>query len=172
MTMEDLLAQAEEAESLARHLLTFAHRLRTQSIDGEEPRLFWPRDQMGLIGVADSLLQYRRQRSKHLGNVPLCEPAWDMLLALFKACLSGTDLTVAELCKASGSFENSGPRWIGLLIREGLVDMARPDDGTSTRCVRLTDKGAFQMTRTMMDAQIMVMRACAVVPADAAVSDI
>ena len=105
MTTTELQLRAEEAEELAQCLLDFARNLRNRPSKSETPRIFWPDSQPALSQAVTNILAFRRRRPEQLEAALFGEPAWDMLLVLFKASLDRTELTIEEVCKSSGTYE-------------------------------------------------------------------
>ena len=78
-----------EFEKLGRSLQEHARSLRSLSPTVEQKRLFWPESANDLELVAEALLAARIQRLHYLDESLFGEPAWDMLLILFRAFKSG-----------------------------------------------------------------------------------
>ena len=150
---ESYLLRAKEADELGHNLLEFARNLRAQSTVAEERRLFWPSNQTGLVDLATKLLELRQQRSKHLDAALCQQPAWNMLLALFQASPTGTEVSASTICKLSGAYERTAVRWMAVLVDMDLVELGNLDDQGGEQWVRLTENGIFRMIRAMTDIQ-------------------
>lgn len=153
MTKDELLNRAQEAEELAHYLLDFAGKLRSQPSAGEQPRLFWPESQGAMSKAVASILTLRNRRAKHLDASLFGEPAWDMLLTLFKAHLSRTDLTVEQVCRSGCPYESTARRWLAVLVDHGLVEVAREGRDELLRTVCLTEQGGIGMMKLFLDFQ-------------------
>lgn len=151
MTKNDLLDRAQEAEELARCLLEFAENLRGQSSSAEQPRLFGPESQGAMSKAVASIMTLRNRRAKHMDASLFGEPAWDMLLTLFKAYLARTDLTVVQVCRSGGPYESTARRWIAILVDLGLVEVVSDGREDHLKTVRLTEQGAIKMTKSLIE---------------------
>jgi hypothetical protein len=81
--------------------------------------------------VARRYLSARRRRSELAPTRLFADPAWDILLDLFAASAEGRRVSVSSACIASGVANSTALRWVGELVREGLV--ARRRDGRDAR---------------------------------------
>jgi len=153
MKADSSVTRAEEAEALARDLLAYARALKNSEPNAKQVSRFWPRRQKATIDAIDSIIQARRQRLHHLDPALFGEPAWDMLLLLYKASLWGTDMPVSGLCALNGLTQATGRRWVSVLIKTGLAEMAPSDADDADPNICLTETGAMQMAKTMIDLQ-------------------
>jgi DNA-binding MarR family transcriptional regulator len=153
MTKDELMHHAEEAEEFAHRLLAFAGNLRSQSSDTAEPRLFWPEGQSSLSKTVASILTLRKGRAKHFDASLFGEPGWDMLLTLFEAYISATELTVEAVCRSGGSYPSTSRRWLAILVDRGLVEVNHDELDDPLKSVRLTEKGVLAMTKSLFDLQ-------------------
>lgn len=87
----------------------------------------------------------RRQRRRHFTAELFGEPAWDLLLDLFRARLEGKMITVTSACIAADVPLSTALRWLGVLEGEGLVERSRNVSDQRSTWVRLTDTGASAM---------------------------
>jgi hypothetical protein len=150
MSTEEFLLRADQAEDLARDLLEFAGNVRAQFTDPDHAESYRPADLPDLGQTVSNLLSARKHRHRHLAPSLFGEPAWDILLMLFDANLSGHASTVAEVCKAAGPHVATSNRWIAILANYGLVEIVQLGDNDS-EALRLTEEGVTQMARTMAD---------------------
>ena len=74
-----------------------------------------------LATIAMSIYRARRRRSKFFEASLFAEPAWDMLLDLFVACVRGRKVSVTSLCRAAEVSDATGLRWIDMLEGKSLV---------------------------------------------------
>jgi len=94
-----------------------------------------------LLQAVEAAILARSLRPDHVPSELLLDPAWDMLLELFRADLTGEQATASSLAKAAGVTTSSGPRWIDALVAKGLcVRGDRADDGRMA--VDLSSRGS------------------------------
>jgi DNA-binding MarR family transcriptional regulator len=74
----------------------------------------------------DRIRHARRARARSLPEQLFAEPAWDMLLDLLRCELRGRRLSTSDLCLAAGVPGTTALRWIGALVRKGLL-IREPD---------------------------------------------
>lgn len=117
---------------------------------GPEAR-FRPRERRlpgkGLAGAPShgeirALLRARRLRDQYLPADLFADPAWDMILDLMAARLSGQRVSVSSLCIAASVPPTTALRWIRQLTERGVF--ARIDDPADGRRVfiELSDEAA------------------------------
>lgn len=88
----------------------------------------------------------RRQRNNVFGAHLFADPAWDLLLDLFVAMAEGRLVTIKSACLAASVPHTTGLRYIGHLVRLGLVvRRPHPTDSRST-LVQLTACGIEGMS--------------------------
>ena len=99
-----------------------------------------------LLSLAKRLFAARERRRHFLSEDLFGEPAWDMLLALFAASLSGHRMTVSHLCTASGVPPTTALRWLDTLRDKGLTRrLKNPLDGRVI-FVEMEPEGRARMT--------------------------
>ena len=97
-----------------------------------------------LLNTVLAAIRARALRRDHVPSELLLDPAWDMLLELFRAEVSGRQLTASTLAKAAGVTTGSGLRWIDALVAKGLcVRGDRVDDGRME--VSLSPRGSSEL---------------------------
>lgn len=151
MTTTELQLRAEEAEELAQCLLDFARNLRNRPSKSETPRIFWPDSQPALSQAITNILALRRRRPEQLEAALFGEPAWDMLLVLFKASLDRTELTIEEVCKSSGTYESTARRWMAVLVDQHMAELDCEERDDRLKTVRLTEQGSIRMTKILLE---------------------
>jgi DNA-binding response OmpR family regulator len=89
----------------------------------------------------EALRGMRKVRSKYLPEEIFSDPCWEMLLDLYEARLTSTQVTITKLGMTSGVPLSTALRRIGELRAHGLID--RQEDTTDRRrtYVTLTDHG-------------------------------
>ena len=97
-------------------------------------------------GEIKSLLRARRMREQFLPADLFADPAWDMILDLMAARLSGQRVSVSSLCIAAAVPPTTALRWIRQLTDRGVF--SRIDDPADGRRVfiELTDSAAEAVT--------------------------
>lgn len=105
-------------------------------------------DELGRIAEVNWLREVlcaRRRRGEYFNARLFADPAWDMLLELYRAELAQSKISVSSLCFVSGAPLTTALRWIKALQNDGLV--ARSNDPLDGRrvFVRLTDDGLQAM---------------------------
>lgn len=99
-----------------------AERPRAAARAGDSGRLAAPPDDPdALHRIARAIVAQIRSRQAYLPEVRCEDPEWLMLLELFIASGSGRQVTVSNLCAASGVPSTTALRHIGLLERNGLL---------------------------------------------------
>ena len=71
--------------------------------------------------VLRQMLEARRTRTQFFSSDLFADPAWDMLLELLVAELTGQRVTISSLCTASNVPTTTALRWIKTLEQHGLV---------------------------------------------------
>jgi DNA-binding MarR family transcriptional regulator len=67
----------------------------------------------------------RALRSKHLDGELFSDPAWDMLLDLYRAELAQQRISITSACLASGVPTSTALRWLRILEGRGLIERRR-----------------------------------------------
>ena len=93
-----------------------------------------------LLKVAGIVIEARQSRAHTLPSAIFGEPAWDILLALFRCPRSGEGERVSNLSLASGTPATTALRWIDYLEREGFVTRRSSQSDKRVVFVQLTDK--------------------------------
>lgn len=78
------------------------------------------------------IIAARHLRDKYFDSNLLADPAWDILLDLFLAELSGRRLSVSSVCVGARVPPSTGLRWISLMVRKGML-VRHPDPRDSRR---------------------------------------
>ena len=106
-----------------------------------------PRDTHAIADAVEAEINDRKRRNTIVPGFLFADPAWDLLLALYRAELRQYKLSVTKLCLHSQVPTTTALRWITILQREGLL--ARFADQLDGRryYTRLTDAGSTAMMR-------------------------
>ena len=79
------------------------------------------------------ILRVRSMRGKFFKAELFADPAWDMLLDLYRAELDQYRVSVTSLCTASGVPTSTALRWLHTLEQDGLITRRQdPLDGRRT----------------------------------------
>ncbi len=74
------------------------------------------------LTIARKLYHIRRKRVAIFGSIELFgEPAWDLLLDLYIAHATGSELSVSSACIGAAVPATTALRYLGILQREGLI---------------------------------------------------
>jgi DNA-binding MarR family transcriptional regulator len=92
------------------------------------------RSQAGSPGARIAeILRARSVRTKFFKAELFADPAWDMLLDLYRAELEQYRVSITSLCTASGVPTSTALRWLRALEQEGLITRRQdPLDGRRT----------------------------------------
>jgi hypothetical protein len=74
-----------------------------------------------LAEVGSGIIQLRRRREGALGAELFADPAWDMLLDLFVQEVRGRSIDISSLCMAAAAPPTTALRYVGNLVRAGLI---------------------------------------------------
>jgi hypothetical protein len=78
------------------------------------------------VQPVDFVFNARRARSRYLPDELFAEPAWDMLLDLFRCELRGRRLSTSDLCLGAGIPGSTALRWISAMVQKGVL-IREPD---------------------------------------------
>jgi hypothetical protein len=97
--------------------------------------------------TVQELLRARRLRDQFFGGDLFADPAWDMILDLMAARLSGARVSVSSLCIAAAVPPTTALRWIRHLTQAGIFERW-PDTQDGRRVfIALSDKAAMAVHR-------------------------
>ena len=151
MNSNELLRRAGELEELARGMLDHARRLRSESSSLDLKHMHLPERAGCLDVIADALIAARRQRLHHFDGTLFNEPAWDMLLFLYRTSKSGSCATVDQVCRSSGAYGSTARRWLAILVDQGLVVIRDNETCDLLRPAQLTEIGEITMTNALVE---------------------
>ena len=98
-----------------------------------------------VVAIRHALLA-RQQRGRFFNPQLFADPAWDMLLELYAACLTERRMTVSRLTERAGVPMTTALRWIRVLEREELIDREKDRLDGRRMFLSLTDKGRSAMS--------------------------
>ena len=93
------------------------------------------------------IIHQRQLRAKFFDAALFADPAWDMLLDLTAARVEGTRVSVSSLCIASGVPPTTALRWIGEMVKAGLLVRQQDDVDRRRAFIALSDNAAEAMAR-------------------------
>lgn len=91
------------------------------------------------------IIRARAARTKYFKATLFSDPAWDMLLQLYWAAVSGEELSVKSVAHGSGTPWATALRWINILLEEGLIERERDTRDGRRTLVRLSEGGLTAM---------------------------
>jgi len=106
-----------------------------------------------LAELAHKIYAMRRRRGRCLQAELLGEPAWDIMLDLYKHTVARRVITVTSACVAAAVPPTTALRWISSLVDEGLVERIPLASDRRTVELRLTGKGFAAMKACLADLE-------------------
>lgn len=94
-----------------------------------------------------SLLLVRRARDSVFGRDLFSDPAWDILLELYAASLTGRKVPLRDLAITIGAPEATAARWVATLAERMLVESNLEALGSPNLQIMLSAEGASKMKR-------------------------
>lgn len=73
------------------------------------------------LRTVDRAFHARKARTRYFPQELFAEPAWDMLLHLFRCELRRRRVSTSDLCLAAGVPQTTAIRWISTMDQQGLV---------------------------------------------------
>lgn len=67
------------------------------------------------------LIRSRRERARYINSELFCDPAWDMLLDLFRAELAQQRVSVSSLCVAACVPATTALRYLKTMVDRGMI---------------------------------------------------
>lgn len=110
-------------------------------------------EQPNYVDLLRHLLKARERRARMFDAALVAEPAWDMLLDLALARLSGERLSVTSVCIGSRAPMTTALRRIDDLTNLGLAQRSPDPNDARRRFVELTDKGLEQLLRYLAEVE-------------------
>lgn len=97
------------------------------------------------LEIARRYVQQRRLRRDIFRAEVFREPAWDILLDLYCARLSGKEVSIMDACIAAGVPSTTGLRYVRRLLATNLVTLRRDTTDRRRSWVELTDATVAQI---------------------------
>lgn len=96
--------------------------------------------------VLDTLIACNKIRNKLFPEGIFSDPAWDMMLDLYKNSLSGKPVPVSSLCVASNVAPTTAFRKIDIMASAGMVNKIKDKEDGRRVLVELTESANLTMT--------------------------
>lgn len=144
--------RAQTLRAIAANLLAVARELEAEEatrssliLTEAKPSRRGAVDKAALLERAGQSYVNRRNRRRFFPAELFGEPAWDLLLDLFRARLEDRMITVTSACLGADVPVSTALRWIGVLEAQGLVERSRNVSDSRSTWVRLTDRATKAM---------------------------
>jgi DNA-binding MarR family transcriptional regulator len=99
-----------------------------------------------------SLIKAQSLRSNYISDVPLGDPAWEILLDLLAARLESKQVAASSLCIAAGIPSSSAMRLIDTLTSRGVIVRTRDPRDARRSFVELSGTAEQQLRRYLLAA--------------------
>lgn len=94
----------------------------------------------------DQMIGARLRRGQRFGNRLFSDPAWDILLHLYKSDLIQQRVSVSDISAMANVPATTSIRWLQTLIEEGLVERSVDPLDQRRHWVSLSEHGRSQMS--------------------------
>jgi hypothetical protein len=98
-------------------------------------------------GLIDQILCARRLRTAAFGPGLFSDPAWDIVLTLYRGQLRGETVFTAQLADSASVAPGTIARWVDVLARQGLVEVQPAVSEVEDPVVALSALGSSAMRR-------------------------
>ena len=98
-------------------------------------------------GLVDATIRSRRERAKQFPPGWFSDPAWDILLFLYKNHLENVRVTVGDVGHGTANRPTTTIRWLDIIESAGLLDRTRCTADTRRVFVFLNEQGVAHMNR-------------------------
>ena len=106
-------------------------------------------DEAALL-LAKEIYRFRRKRNEFFASTLFADPSWDILLELYVLRREGRKSSVKSVCIASGVPPTTALRWIGMLVKEGLLERNNDQVDQRVRWITLSDSGFDAMHKLLL----------------------
>jgi hypothetical protein len=135
---------------LCKQIEASRHALAEVSDQGAPPQPMPPLTPAQMLGIAGAMVRAREHRARQFRASFFGDPAWDMLLDLYVARLSGKPVYVGALSLATRSSSSTGLRLIRDMERHGeVVRRADPSDGRRVM-IEISDAAMAAVERALV----------------------
>ena len=97
--------------------------------------------------LVDQILCARRSRTAVFGPGLFFDPAWDIVLTLYRGQLRGEGVLSSELADSASVTLSTIARWVEVLARQGLVEVQPAVSEVKGPIVELSAQGSAAMRR-------------------------
>jgi DNA-binding MarR family transcriptional regulator len=94
-----------------------------------------------------AIIDARQMRAKFLDSSLFADPAWSILLDLYRASLAHHRISTTSLCFGAGVPLTTALRWLVALEERGLATRSQDPLDARRQFVSLTDDGIAAMSR-------------------------
>lgn len=95
------------------------------------------------LQIVNAFLYGRRLRTRYFDQHLFFDPAWSILIDLYRAELTGEQLSVSSVCYGSGVAETTALRYVRLLELRGFIER-KPDPKDRRRFFLGLHRSAFE----------------------------
>lgn len=106
-------------------------------------------DEAALL-LAKEIYRFRRKRNEFFASTLFADPSWDILLELYVLRREGRKASVKSVCIASGVPPTTALRWIGMLVKEGLLERNNDQVDQRVRWITLSNTGFEAMHKLLL----------------------
>ncbi|HYE28402.1 MAG TPA: hypothetical protein VEA61_09245 [Allosphingosinicella sp.] len=149
----DVGVRAEERlQTLKIEVSQLAEALAAMSVAAVGTRREAAAAQVTPLGIR-AMIKARSMRSAYISNVPLGDPAWEVLLDLLAARLENKQVSASSLCIAAGIPSSSAMRLIDTLANRGVVIRSRDPRDARRTFIELSNTCESQLRNYLRVAQ-------------------
>ncbi len=102
------------------------------------------------LTLAKDIYRFRRKRNEFFAATLFADPSWDILLELYVLRREGRKASVKSVCIASGVPPTTALRWIGMLVKEGLLERNNDQVDQRVRWITLSNMGFEAMHKLLL----------------------
>lgn len=102
------------------------------------------------LAFAKDIYRFRRKRNDFFPSALFADPSWDILLELYVLRREGRKSSVKSVCIASGVPPTTALRWIGMLVKEGLLERNNDQVDQRVRWISLSNSGFEAMHKLLL----------------------
>jgi DNA-binding MarR family transcriptional regulator len=102
------------------------------------------------LSLAKEIYRFRRKRNEFFASTLFADPSWDILLELYVLRREGRKASVKSVCIASGVPPTTALRWIGMLVKQGLLERNNDQADQRVRWITLSDAGFESMHKLLL----------------------
>lgn len=118
-------------------------------LEAEAMRHLGRPDDQELALIADAIWRARRARTKIFDSDLFGEPAWDMMLDMFRQTVWGRTVIVKGACIGAAVPITTGLRWIDILIERGWLERTADPNDKRRQTLALTGDGYARIRKCL-----------------------